>query len=86
MNKESIEMLAQLKLSLSEIEYKQQFVRTILSIPEFWLNLSLEVQNEFWNFIQSIYDSNPLQYNTIFPISRLVDIIVSFVFKLDKSE
>ncbi len=52
-------------------------MRCILSIPEFWLNLGLEVQTAFWGFIQSIYDSNPLQYNSIFPVSKLVEIIVS---------
>jgi len=43
---------------------------------DFWTNLrDLEVINEFWSFVKAIYSQNPVQYNNVFPIHNLIDLM-----------
>jgi hypothetical protein len=44
---------------------------------DFWLNTdNIEVINEFWQFVKAIYSQNPIQYNRIFSIQNLIDLMV----------
>ena len=44
---------------------------------DFWINTdNMEVINEYWLFIKAIYQQNPVQYNKIFNIQHLIDLMV----------
>ena len=30
---------------------------------------------EYWSFVKAIYSQNPVQYNNIFPIHNLIDLM-----------
>ena len=44
---------------------------------DFWISTNnIEVIQEFWSFVKVIYSQNPIQYNTIFPIHHLVNLMI----------
>jgi hypothetical protein len=48
-----------------------------MTSADFWLSTeNFEVLHEYWNFVKSIYSTNPVQNNAIFPISNLIYLMV----------
>jgi hypothetical protein len=44
---------------------------------DFWVNThSLEVIDEYWDFVKNIYQQNPVYFNRVFSIQNLVDLMV----------
>ena len=45
---------------------------------DFWINTeNLEVMQDFWSFVKSIYSQDPVHYNHVFEISNLISLMVN---------
>lgn len=48
-----------------------------MTTADFWVSThNLDIINEFWSFVKTIYSQNPVMYNKVFPLSKLIDFML----------
>lgn len=73
---QTIQLLAEMRFLIAD-QQSQCFFVNLVQTSDFWVNThDFEVMLEFWSFVKDIYAQNPVLYNTLFPISNLIDLML----------
>jgi hypothetical protein len=76
-NCETIHLLTQLRFTIQDQKQNECFFKALILSADFWINTeSLEVMQDFWSFVKSIYSQDPVHFNQVFPISNLITLMV----------
>jgi hypothetical protein len=72
-----VQLLAELRFLIADQQLQQCFFVHLVQTSDFWVNTHhVDVMREYWSFVKAIYSQNPVLYNSLFPVSNLVDLML----------
>ena len=74
---QTIQLLAEMRFSLNDQLLSEEFFLNLMKTADFWVSThNMDIINEFWSFVKTIYSQNPIAYNKVFPLSKLIDFML----------